>query len=1126
MQKQAGAARLADGSLNFTSGTPRAHRCHVIRITEFRNRIRIRAPTGTRPSLSSVFITFRPIPRMRSLFQALTVAVLLTLAACGGSSNPGVIFDPNPPGSGGGGGGGGVVKGPAGAPAPGALSVSGSPSVINTGPTGTNISVETPICVTFSESVQVATVSSTTLVLRVQQGQTIQATISNFGGGRFFVLIPNSPLPVNRTIEIFASNLIRDLDGNPLTVPTGGVIGSFTTEVTADTQKVPSVVAQFPPKGAKNVPAGTANFGAGVGAIPGIPTQVFVVFSEPIAPSTILGDLTPPPSPEKLGLRITQSVDPDGSGPAPPALTLLIPGTGAALLPFNDNRVWIATPFAPFAAGATVDIGVGPAVKNDDVQPQGVFPIYTGNFTIALLEAPQFTNIDITPATAAELSPIPAFLNNVATLPNSTANPVFAGKFAVGVVFGAGSLATDTLEIALSNPTGGGNVLFSRKSRLGAGQQNYTDLSILGTDGKSKLSQGSVVLSARTRRGSVTSAWTVGPPVGIDTLNPTILNFGPPSEGATILTTGRLAPVYGTASEAAFSLIFTNIESPVGTVLPPPIPSGLSGHLLATTGNLFFSIPVVPAPPVTTPVLGTAPDEPRSKARLQLADAAGNTNTAQDVNLVFRGRLGGPGIATQNALTVVVYDEDTLATVPNAVVLVDNPTPSGSATGQTLKSVSLSTTTGLTQATFVAPADFQPGTPSVTVTASAPGYDIVTVVGVPVSFASIPIRKTRGTTSNDPLLSIALASAPSGGTVDVSLSARPDLGDPFLVTSTQSLGGLPVIAATSVASFRPLRVSAFVRNAGAFTYLNDAFVFPQAPVALSGVSSTTATFGQSFSQTTDTADDPENVPPGGGIGVTLPGTPFDATTAAVETGLFTPGQRLGIPGQIAIGAGRTGVISGVNVSVATSFDPNSDDEFVVVDPGQNPPFGTVVPAPVSPNSAPTDARVVVRAQDQAGAISRAMVRSATTVGGAIAGITLPDVPSVLAPVSSGGGTSAPKIKFTDTLSSGNDLYIAKLRMKQQTPVRVWDVYLLRSSGDVSVPGEVSIQLPSIAAFSGVAGTPIPSAGALLDQTVDAIVLPGLQFTDFFFDDLRQAQPDVNVEDPVTFARSPKAEIIY
>ncbi|MBI3820132.1 MAG: Ig-like domain-containing protein [Planctomycetes bacterium] len=1059
-------------------------------------------------------------------FPILLSSILLVFAAaCGGSSNPGAIFDPTPPG-GGPSTGPNITKGPSTAPPPGSVTNAGAPAVGNVSPSGQNVSVHTPVCVTFSESVQTATVSSTTLILRVQQGQTIQSTMSNFGGGQFFILVPNGPLPANKTIEIVASNAIHDIDGNPLTVPTGGVIGSFKTEATVDAVANPSVVAVFPANNAKNVSPGSANFGTGASAFPGVPAQIITVFSRSIGASTILGDLTPPLTPDKVGLTIIEQFDPDGTGPQPVQNKPLIPGVGALLLPFNENRVWLTTPIAPLDPGSKVTIAAGPGIKSDSVTPTALSPVFSSSFTVASVAPPQFVNIDITPATASEILTLPALLNNVPQLPNNTPNPTYAGKFTVGVVFDASSLATDTVEIQLHDLAGINAKLFTQKARAGAGQTNYDNLSIFDSKGKAQLGQGAISISARTKRGSVASTWVSGPPLLIDTVAPTIKSIGPPSDSATILTTIRRAAVYGTASESVASLLISQIESPVGTLVLPPIPAGAQVHLLSTNGNLFFSLPLVDAPPVDTPATGTPPAEPKAKARVTLSDAVGNSSTAQDIQFISRGRIGGPSIASQDALTVVVYDEDTLATVANAVVLVDAATPSGTSGSQAVKSVTLSGATGTTQASFLAGTDFTSGAPALTVTASAPGYDITTVIGVPASFISIPIRKTRGTAVVDPTISVSLSGAPAGSTIDLFVSARPDLGDRFSVTSIPGIGGSPIISTTAVGALRPLDLVAFVRNATNFTYLNDASNFPVVPIALNGVSSVTATFGQAYSQTTDTSDDPVLVPPIGGLNITLPGAPFDSTTASLESGLLVPGARVGVSGQIAIGEGRNGNISGGIAAIGINFNPKANSGFFTVDPNQNPPFGTVVPAPVDPNASDTDARVLLRADDASGRVSRALVRSATG-GGPIGDITLPSVPDTLASTSAVTlGKNSPKIAWTDAVPTSDGFYIIRLKMKQATPVREWRIYVRRSDANLTVGGQVSLQLPSLVGFGSLAGSPIPSSGALIDQIADAISQSGIDFNDFFFEDLRAANPNPGTTDPVTFARGSKLEIIY
>ncbi len=1085
----------------------------------------------------------------RTLLLALSTVLL---AGCGGSGNPGAIFDPNPPGSGGGGGGGGgggVPNGPTAAPTPGAVSLVGAPTIADVSPKGANVSIETPIAVTFSESVQASTVSSTTLIVRVQGGSTLAATLSSFGGGRFWVVTPNAPLPTNRTIEVIAGTSILDLDGARLVVPAGGIVGSFTTEVNAGDQTTPQVVASFPRDGAVNVPPGTTPFGMGASQVPGIPSQVVVVFSEPIAPSTILGDPTPPPSPTKVGFTLVQQVDPDGTGPQPPVTTPLLPGLGALLLPFSENRVWVATPVEPFSPGATVTVGVGPGTKNDDIVPVGVNPPFFASFQIAAFGAPTFVNLDVDPATPTTLSAAPSILNNVPTLPDGDAdpsndpkNPTFAGNFTVGVVFPAGSLASDQLDILFHDATGAGKVSFQRTAKAGIGQQNYGESGIGGvltvltnSSGASALAQGAVVLAVRVRRGTVASAWTVGPPILFDTLAPNLAAIGPPAEGATLFTAARRGAIYGTASEPPASVLVTRLESPVGTAIPIPLPAGITAHLLRASGSFFSLLPLFSAPPPTVAGGGQPPEEPQSAATILLADAAGNTSVDTDpsptvagtpIRLVHRGRMAGPALSVQDALTVVVYDEQSLALVPTAFVLLDAATPSGRATNQLLRAVAPGPTGGIVAARFVAGVDFPAATGALTITASAPNYDITTIVAATGSFVSIPIRRMDvAGFQTDPSLTYSVNGSAPGSTISVAANALPRLSDRLVATSTSGPGGIPLLPSVVVAPSSLLFLSAYALagSSFSFTYLNDGFTFPSPPLVASGASAATISFGQSFSQTTDTGDDPVPVPPAGGIPVTLPGLPLDsaALVGGVESGLFAPGSLVGVRGQISVGAGRAGQIVGDSTTLALSFDPKAN-AFLFDGSG-----GTVQPAPLDPNSDPTTVRAHVRVEDTNGNVSRVGVRTTTSGGAAIAGITLPTIPQTLPETTSGAaGLEAPKVRWSDTVTTSDSLSIVELSLKSFTPLRRWTVFVRRDDADLSVVGQVALQLPSLVGFAGSIGTQVPAPGTKLDQRVGTLGFPGLDFLDFFFDDLHQGPADPSDEDPVTFARGRNLEITF
>jgi hypothetical protein len=232
---------------------------------------------------------------------------------------------------------------------------------------------------------------------------------------------------------------------------------------------------------------------------------------------------------------------------------------------------------------------------------------------------------------------------------------------------------------------------------------------------------------------------------------------------------------------------------------------------------------------------------------------------------------------------------------------------------------------------------------------------------------------------------------------------------------------------------------------------------------------------------------------------------------------------VGVNGQIAIGEGRAGAVAGGMSSAMLSFNPRSNsDGFFFQNNG-----GTLGPVVLNPNVAPTEARAEFRAEDSNGNISRALVKTTTGVGRASL-IAMPSIPEVKPPTSSGGGTLAPIVRWTDTLTS---MYECHLVLKTGGSQREWRIYGRRADMDLaSVFGEVSIQLPSMFAFSTAeVGSPLPSISSLVDQYVDAIQVPDVDLngiTDFFFDDLRFSNPNPNLDQDLRFARGRRIEILY
>ncbi|GMU05142.1 Ig-like domain-containing protein [Corallococcus caeni] len=77
------------------------------------------------------------------------------------------------------------------------------------------VPVQTPIQVTFSESLNPATVSGQSVQLMTDTG-TLEAEVLLSADGRSLSLIPTSPLPVNERVRVVMANTVVDLAGNRL----------------------------------------------------------------------------------------------------------------------------------------------------------------------------------------------------------------------------------------------------------------------------------------------------------------------------------------------------------------------------------------------------------------------------------------------------------------------------------------------------------------------------------------------------------------------------------------------------------------------------------------------------------------------------------------------------------------------------------------------------------------------------------------------------------------------------------------------------------------------------------------------------------------------------------------------
>ncbi|MEK7422229.1 MAG: Ig-like domain-containing protein, partial [Actinomycetota bacterium] len=122
-----------------------------------------------------------------------------------------------------------------------------APQVVSITPNdkAVDIGTNTPIVLTFSESLNPTTVNNTTFALFVN-GNTVQPSVSRSQDNRTVTL--TAGLPPASVVAVIVTGGVQDLTGNAL----ADYASVFTTSAATDTGR-PSVVSQFPGSGASNV---------------------------------------------------------------------------------------------------------------------------------------------------------------------------------------------------------------------------------------------------------------------------------------------------------------------------------------------------------------------------------------------------------------------------------------------------------------------------------------------------------------------------------------------------------------------------------------------------------------------------------------------------------------------------------------------------------------------------------------------------------------------------------------------------------------------------------------------------------------------------------------------------------
>ncbi len=226
------------------------------------------------------------------------------------------------------------------------------PTVISTSPAAgaTGVSPTAPITVTFSEAMDVSTITAANITLKVtSSGAAVPGTVTYNAATRVATFTPNAPLAQTTGYTLTVSSAVKDLAGNP-----AGVTRTYTF-TTGDTTP-PTVLSVSPTNLATNVPVGTA---------------VQITFSEPMLESTING----------ANILLTNT-----------ATATTVPAT----VTYNAaTNVATLTPTAPLAGSTTYSVTVTTGVK--DISGNSLVSTFTSVFTTVL--------VDVTPPTVTSVSP-------------------------------------------------------------------------------------------------------------------------------------------------------------------------------------------------------------------------------------------------------------------------------------------------------------------------------------------------------------------------------------------------------------------------------------------------------------------------------------------------------------------------------------------------------------------------------------------------------------------------------------------------------------------------------------------------------------------------------------------------
>jgi hypothetical protein len=553
-------------------------------------------------------------PRLRNLLLfSLVLGLPWALGSCG--NNVGRIFDP------GFSGGGGNVEGASiQAPPAGGIVLEDRPRVVRAAPAGNGQQITTPICVLFSESMNLASLQESEgeepshLYVRAEgTTEALRGSYSLLLGGRLLVFRPTGGLPPNLTYEIVAGSTCRDLDR--ATVANGGVLETFTTDASNDSPS--KVVFSYPENGEDLI---------------GREDSLYAVFGAPVDPTTVTSaSLYVQESSASSALAAGISYPLNISGAPDPRIVRLQPNEALSASTRHDFV------FTDDIQVGDVKIDPGsqsPPVRFTTMAPLGVESVAIGNPQLGF-------------ETSINRSNLETLILDV-ELPAST----LASDDLLARVYGVESSSSSTTELSFIEKQ-------IKAGIDGAGTVQVSLAGSLGTVASPEFKDGELTVAVLLSRGSARTGFALVEDLTQDSVPPTLTELGPPSlVSATNLLTDLAAPaIHGTASEELGALTVT-----VGSTDYELFASSADGRFISKP---FFLLRA----------------QTSTGFDLTFRDKAGNSLVTTVAGTIDqRGTVTGD--VSGGSLSVTVYDDASLLAVQGATVLIEPGRPQKPASGR------------------------------------------------------------------------------------------------------------------------------------------------------------------------------------------------------------------------------------------------------------------------------------------------------------------------------------------------------------------------------------------------------------------------------------------------------------